>query len=237
MSLGGALKKAGGALVGAGGGTSLLGTFGAAAIGGAGQYFAAKQAQRAQKEFYKNRHQWEVSDLRAAGLNPILSATQGPGSAPQVAQANIAAGMQQGISAARQAKMIDAELEAVESQADRDKSQANTNEWIANNQQWQAHAKYLEGELIKANTSNAKELGNRIRTQNKILARDATVADFERELYEKYPMIIGAEMLNRNLGGLNVFKGMFGRFKPKTRTRSNYDSFGTYRGGSTTTYE
>ena len=27
-----------------------------------------------QKEAMKNRHQWEVEDLRAAGLNPILSA-------------------------------------------------------------------------------------------------------------------------------------------------------------------
>lgn len=32
-------------------------------------------SQAFQKEFYQNRHQWEVADLRAAGLNPILSAT------------------------------------------------------------------------------------------------------------------------------------------------------------------
>lgn len=221
--------------LGAGGGTSLLGTIGGAAVGGAGAYFAAKQAQRAQKEFYRNRHQWEVEDLRRAGLNPILSATQGPGSAPSVAQANISQGIQSGINSARQAKMINAELEAIESAADRDKSQANTNEWIANNQQWQAHLNYLQGGYVKQQTANAKEMGRRIGLENKIFARDATVADFERELYEKYPYIIGAEMLNRNVSGLNIFRNMF-RGKPgRTTTKSNYDQYGVFRGGSTTT--
>jgi hypothetical protein len=231
----GFFKKAKSFVTGAGGGTSLLGTVAGAALGGAGSYFAAKQAQRAQKEFYKNRHQWEVADLRKAGLNPILSATQGPGSAPAVAQANIAGGIQSGLNSARQAKMINAELEAVESQADRDKSQALTNEWIANNQQWQAHLNYLQGDYVKQQTANAKEMGRRIGLENKIYARDATVADFERELYEKYPMIIGAEMLNRNVSGLNIFRGMFRGNRKRTTTKSNYDQYGVFRGGSTTT--
>lgn len=60
----------------------------AEAIGGAANlgssavsaYFSWKH----QKEVMKNRHQWEVEDLRNAGLNPILSAGgQGaPGNAP-----------------------------------------------------------------------------------------------------------------------------------------------------------
>lgn len=37
-------------------------------------------AINANREFYQNRHQWEVEDLRKAGLNPILSANNASGS-------------------------------------------------------------------------------------------------------------------------------------------------------------
>ena len=47
--------------------------------------FAAKQQQRAenfQKQVLKNRYQWQVGDMRRAGLNPALAVTQpSPGGA------------------------------------------------------------------------------------------------------------------------------------------------------------
>lgn len=67
---------------------SLLATIGAAAAGGsdafgkvASSIISARAAEKAtqkqiewERERAKNAHQWEVEDLKAAGLNPILSA-------------------------------------------------------------------------------------------------------------------------------------------------------------------
>lgn len=56
-----------------------------AALGGFGASSANKAASKAQKreqafirEQMNNRHQWEVDDLKAAGLNPMLSAGAAP---------------------------------------------------------------------------------------------------------------------------------------------------------------
>lgn len=50
--------------------------------------YQANQAWKRQKTAAQSAHQWEVADLRAAGLNPILSATGGNGAnLPSVAVA------------------------------------------------------------------------------------------------------------------------------------------------------
>lgn len=75
----------------------------AEAIGGAfnlgssalSAYFGWKH----QKEAMQNRHQWEVADMRKAGLNPILSATGGsgaPGNAPQIVAPDLAGAFKSG---------------------------------------------------------------------------------------------------------------------------------------------
>ena len=75
----------------------------AEAIGGAANlgssalsaYFGWKH----QKEVMQNRHQWEVADMRKAGLNPILSATGGsgtPGNAPSIVAPDLAGAFKSG---------------------------------------------------------------------------------------------------------------------------------------------
>jgi hypothetical protein len=53
--------------------------------------YQANKAWSRQKQAAQSAHQWEVADLRAAGLNPILSATGGNGAnLPSVAVAQAA---------------------------------------------------------------------------------------------------------------------------------------------------
>lgn len=56
-----------------------IATIGAAVLGGATSRKNAKDANAFTKEMMQNKHQWEIEDLKKAGLNPILSAGNSPG--------------------------------------------------------------------------------------------------------------------------------------------------------------
>lgn len=58
---------------------SFLGSAAGAVADGIFSIYSANKAYTRQKEMMKNAHQWEVEDLRKAGLNPILSGTGGSG--------------------------------------------------------------------------------------------------------------------------------------------------------------
>lgn len=73
----------------AGLGLAMAGSAGSTLLGHSLGQSSAKQQQRAQVDAYKNRHTWEVADLRNAGLNPILSAQGGGGSVGGMAQAPV----------------------------------------------------------------------------------------------------------------------------------------------------
>ena len=96
-----------------------------------GNYNANKAWSR-QKFAAQNAHQWEVADLRAAGLNPILSATGGNGAnLPSVAVAQNAnseapniIGMMSALQGIRnqeqQERVLKAQERLVQTQADRE---------------------------------------------------------------------------------------------------------------------
>lgn len=80
----------------------------AEAIGGVANFgssaLSAYVGWKHQKEAMQNRHQWEVDDLRKAGLNPILSAggSGAPGNAPQIVAPDLAGAMKSGAEASTQ---------------------------------------------------------------------------------------------------------------------------------------
>lgn len=78
-----------------------------------------KQQMAFNREVMQNRHQWEVEDLKKAGLNPLLSATSPTGTlsspgAPAAAKANYAQSAQALASLSIQNKQAEAQLASSE---------------------------------------------------------------------------------------------------------------------------
>lgn len=112
---------------GAAAGTALfpgIGTIVGGAIGGLGSLFSglfgqssAREQMRFQERMSNTAHQREVADLRAAGLNPMLSARHGGASAPQGQSATMPnPGSDLGAGVSASARMMGIELPALESQ-------------------------------------------------------------------------------------------------------------------------
>ena len=118
------------------GGIGAIGSVASSLIGGGLGFLGAessnKEARRMmqrqqdfQERMYRNRYQYQMADMRAAGLNPILAYSQGPPGAPSGASAiqplnemgAIGAELGRGVSSAIQARRMKADVELTEEQA------------------------------------------------------------------------------------------------------------------------
>lgn len=121
-----------------------------------------------QEKFYKHKHQWEVEDLRAAGLNPILSANSGasvPGGA--AAQAPY---LQNPFSTAMQVKSAAALIEKNKNEAEESKSRKELTD--LNKQYAKQNIEINSAEVVKAN----QELFKAKRTFEKV-DKDPAIQD------------------------------------------------------------
>lgn len=151
---------------------SFLGDIAGAVIGAGSRIWGANQSNsaafemqansiNAQRESMQNRHQWEVEDLRKAGLNPILSATNSAGGSISGATANVTApdisGALNKIAnsafAKKQTELLEKEL-----QVKQDNAKANLTNADAN--QINSQARIIEAHNDQIKTNSAVEYNN-----------------------------------------------------------------------------
>lgn len=141
------------------------------AVGGLlGNESSAREAQLSRDQsvdIAQHRHQWEVADLKAAGLNPILSANSGASvsSLPTGSQVNPFLGIGDSFNSAR--KIDEVDKRALQIQRDAQESQSNLND---------ATASLRDAETSKAasekNLADEQAALTRMTSVNKIMERD-----------------------------------------------------------------
>lgn len=98
---------------------------GAAAIGAGGSMYANSQSAAAAKGSYKKRYQWQVKDLKAAGLNPMLS-YMNPAPVPnQPRFENVGEAAVKGASSAMQIKSMSSQAKMMDEQSNLARATAN----------------------------------------------------------------------------------------------------------------
>lgn len=170
----GFLGKFGGAIIGAG--ASLLGGI-----------LANKQQQKqfnanydlAHDQLY-NQHQIEVADLRASGLNPILSANAGNstfGVTSGGSYENLGTAATSGYMAAQQAKNLEMQNDAIK--ADIEKTRAEASNVLQDTKLKSAQTSQVQGEtsLIPLKADNISALTAQAKQQTEVFKMQVKVAD------------------------------------------------------------
>lgn len=178
-------------------GAAAVANIGASLLGGSMSNSAAAAASKQQHEWnvddYKHRYQWSMQDMQAAGLNPILAATQGIGGSINGASAlsnsyDLAGAASGGVSADAQKKNSDNGEKLIEStnaKNNADAKMANSSaakldvdakgQDIANRLSEASYESNLAA--AKQNAENAKKQGQLIdaQTANAVYQRDVVM--------------------------------------------------------------
>lgn len=163
----------------------------AEAIGGVANFgssaLSAYVGWKHQKEVMKNRHQWEVEDMRKAGLNPILSAggSGAVGNAPVISPPDLAGAMKSGAEASTQ-------------HSEKNLKDALEKQTYVQNSALQADAGLKRAQSVAADSSSnlmwsqtkGQEIANKIQEENlkqaKFMTQNSAIASEKQKLAFDY---------------------------------------------------
>lgn len=140
-----------------------------------------------QKEVMQNRHQWEVSDMRKAGLNPILSAggSGASGNAPPIVAPDLAGAMKSSAEASTQ-------------HSEKNLKDALEKQTYVQNSALQADAGLKRAQAVASDSSSnlmwsqtkGQEIANKIQEENlkqaKFMTQNSAIASEKQKLVFDY---------------------------------------------------
>lgn len=104
---------------------SLVGGALSGAISGAGAWLSGDSSARAAKRMYKHRYQWQMQDMRKAGLNPMLSVSQGAPNVPQPDFPNVGEAAVEGFAKGQSARLMASQVEAAKAATETTRAQGS----------------------------------------------------------------------------------------------------------------
>lgn len=219
----------------------MWGQIGAAAISSIGSLFGGKKQQDASQDMAREQmafqermsntaHQREVDDLRAAGLNPILSAHGGastPSGAMGTAVNYIGDAARAGVSSALESARLEADLENIEANVEKTKADTETAKAMPDqvkantrlsNMQYnvglsQESQNYANTELLNQQNLKVQQERKNAETTGRILEENyhsaARAAEADKQIADFYKTNLGKGILFLGTAGktLNPFMG------------------------------